>query len=177
MTWLAGWAAVAPGWLSRHREVLLYLAPSLLLAGFIRALAARHPLFFLLKLPGTICHELAHFGAGWLTAARPRSLTVVPCRAGQGWELGSVMLTRLRWYNAAPSALAPLLLIALPFLLAAWRTRPGWRVEPLDLALAFFIAPQFLACWPSAADWRIAARSWPLLPLAAAAGWWWATRR
>lgn len=167
--------AIAPLWFCQHRtealDVLLYLAPSLALALVIRRLSARHPFFFLFTLAGTVCHELAHFGVGLLTGARPATFTVIPRRVGKGWELGSVSLTRVRWYNAAPAALAPFLIVALPFLVALWRTRPGWRFEPVDLLLAFVVAPQFLACWPSAVDWKISLRSWPYLFIAAFAWW------
>jgi hypothetical protein len=171
--------SITPAWLCSHETMLwqwlLYLLPSLTLAFCIRWLTRRHPLFYLLTLAGTICHELAHLGVGLLTGARPRSFTVIPRRTEGGWELGSVVLTRLTWYNAAPSALAPFLLLTLPLLVAAWRTGPDWRFHWLDLALAFAVAPQFLSCWPSGADWRIALRSWPvaaaLLVLAGAWGW------
>jgi len=164
-------STLAPDWLCRHGVMLLYLAPSALLALLIRALALRYPIFLLLRLAGTVCHELAHFVVGWLTVARPVALTVLPRRVGRGWELGSVKLTRVRWYNAAPSALAPLLVVLLPLLVAAWRTSAGLHFQWLDLALAFAVAPQFLACWPSRPDWQIALRSWPYL-LIAALGWW-----
>jgi hypothetical protein len=164
-------STLAPAWLCHHRDILIYLAPSLLLALVIRALAARHPIFFLLKLAGTVSHELAHFCVGLLTFARPAAFTVIPRRVGQGWELGSVKLTRVRWYNAAPSALAPFLVVLLPFLVAWWRTRAGLHFQWLDLLLAFAVAPQFLACWPSAVDWKIALRSWPYLLIGGLAWW------
>jgi hypothetical protein len=56
--------------------------------------------------------------------------------------------------------------VALPFLVAAWRTRTGLHFTWLDVALAFAVAPQFLACWPSKVDWKIALRSWPYLLIA-----------
>lgn len=155
-TWL-------PPLLCRHTDVLVYLIPSAALAFLIRLLAATHPIFFVFTVAGTICHELAHFLVGLLTGARPGAFTIVPRRVGRHWELGSVTLTRVRWYNAAPAALAPLLIIALPFAVAWWRTRPGWHFQPLDLLLAFALAPQFLSFWPSPMDWRIALRSWPYL--------------
>jgi len=166
---MAGCAAVAPAWLCRHGDVLLYLMPSLALAVVIRALARRHPFFFIFTLAGTLCHELAHFVVGLVTFARPASLSVVPRRSAGGWQLGAVTLARVRWYNAAPSALAPLLVLMLPWWVAVLRTAPGWRFRWLDLALAVLLAPQFLACWPSPADWKIACRSWPALLLALAA--------
>jgi hypothetical protein len=79
------------------------------------------------------------------------------------WELGSVTFANLRWYNAAPAALAPLLVLLVPFAVALWRTRPGWQFEPFDLALTLVLAPQWLSFWPSPVDWRLAARSWPYL--------------
>ncbi|MTV54503.1 hypothetical protein [Pseudoduganella buxea] len=157
--------AVAPAWLCRHDDALLYLAPALALALVIRALARRHPAFFVFTLAGTVCHELTHFLVGFVTAARPGSFTVMPRRAPGGWELGAVTLGRVRWYNAAPAALAPLLLVLLPWWVAAWRTDPGWHFQAIDIALAFLVAPQFLACWPSRADWLVARRSWPALVL------------
>jgi hypothetical protein len=171
MSFAATCRALAPALLCQHSDLLVYLIPSAALAFLIRLLAGRHPVFFLFTVAGTICHELAHFCIGLLTGARPTSLTVIPRRVGQHWELGSVTLTRVRWYNAAPAALAPVLIILLPFAVAWWRTRPGWRFQPLDLALAFALAPQFLSFWPSGGDWRIAVRSWPYLFIIGAAGW------
>ena len=160
-------AAIAPDWYCRHREllqdVLLYLLPSLALALVIRRLSSVHPVFFLFTLAGTICHELAHFCIGLLTGARPAGFSVVPRRVGRSWQLGSVSLARVRWYNAAPVALAPFLVLAVPVAVALWRTQPGWQFQLLDVPLAFAVAPQFLACWPSSVDWQISLRSWPYL--------------
>jgi hypothetical protein len=156
---------------SSQHAVLLYLLPSAALALLIRYLAARHPIFFVFTLAGTLCHELAHWCVGWLTLARPAAMTLLPKRVGHGWEIGSVRLANVRWYNAAPMALAPLLLLALPFLIAAARTGAGLAFTWTDAALAFLIAPQFLACWPSSTDWRIALHSWPYALLIMLFGW------
>jgi hypothetical protein len=171
MAGLLACGGFAPAWLCRHGDLLLYLLPSLLLALVIRALSARHPFFLLFRLAGTLCHELAHLVVGWLTLARPAAFTIIPRRVERGWELGSVRLTRVRWYNAAPSALAPFMVALLPFMVAAWRTRDGLHFHWLDVGLAFAVAPQFLACWPSTVDWKIALKSWPLLGLGALAWW------
>jgi hypothetical protein len=152
-------------------DIVFYLAPSLALALALWVLARRYSFFLLLQLPGTLCHELSHFLAGLLTFARPSSLSIVPRRAAKGWQLGEVKLANARWYNAAPTALAPLLLVLLPWWIAVLRTRHGLHFTALDAGLAFLIAPQFLACWPSAADWKLSLRSWPLLLLAGAAWW------
>jgi len=163
--------AIAPALVCQPGDLLLYLAPSVALAVLIRMLAAAHPFFFVFTLAGTICHELSHYIAGLLSGARPGTLTVVPKRVGRHWELGSVTLNRVRWYNAAPAALAPLSLLLIPVAVAWWRTSPGWRFMPADLLLAFALAPQFLSFWPSGTDWRIAARSWPFACVIAALGW------
>jgi hypothetical protein len=163
MSLSASCRAIAPAFACQHGDLLLYLVPSAALAFLIRMLAGTHPFFFLFTVAGTICHELAHFAVGLVTGARPSSLTIIPRRVGPNWELGSVTLLRVRWYNAAPAALAPFLIIVLPFLVAHWRTVPGWKFQPIDLAIAFALAPQFLSFWPSKVDWRIALRSWPYL--------------
>lgn len=168
MTLFDSCRAFAPDLICRHGDILLYLLPSAVLAIIIRALARAHPLFFLFTVLGTISHELAHFVAGLITGARPASFTVIPRRVGRHWELGSVMLTNVRWYNAGPSALAPLLVILLPIAFASWRTAPGWTFQPLDGAIAFALAPQFLSFWPSGGDWKLAVRSWPYLLIIAA---------
>jgi hypothetical protein len=152
-------------------EILLYLVPSAALAVLIRVLASVHPIFFLFTLAGTACHELMHFLVGFLVGARPTALTLWPRRVGRHWQLGSVTLTRVRWWNAAPAALAPMLVLAVPLGVAWWRTHTGWHFEPVDLALAFLLAPQFLSFWPSPADWRIAFRSWPILVILTAGIW------
>jgi hypothetical protein len=177
MTFSAACRAVAPAVLCQHGDVLLYLLPSVALAVLIRILAGTHPFFFLLTVAGTLCHELMHFVVGLLTGAQPAGLTIIPVKKAGRWELGSVTLTRVRWYNAAPAALAPILIILIPFVVAWWRTRPGWTFQPVDLPLAFALAPQFLSFWPSRVDWRIALRSWPYLFIIAALAWLaWAAR-
>lgn len=157
-------------------DMLLYLLPSGALALLLWIGSGAHPFFFLFTAAGTLSHELAHFSVGLLTNAEPVGLSVLPRRikrsgknGGHNWELGSVSFANLRWYNAAPAALAPLLVLGLPFLAAWWRTRHGWVFEPVDLALAMFLAPQFLSFWPSPVDWRLAARSWPWVPILALA--------
>jgi len=148
-------------------DKLFYLMPSLALAAAIRVLSLRYAIFLLLQLPGTLCHELAHFIVGLLTFAQPASLSIIPRRG----QLGEVKLANARWYNAAPTALAPLLLVLIPWWIAMLRTRGAWHFTALDAGLAFLIAPQFIACWPSATDWKLALRSWPLLLLGAAGCW------
>lgn len=167
--WLPAAACAAAG---PALDILVYLIPSAALAVLLWIASSAHPAFFVFTAAGTLCHELAHFSVGLLTNAEPVGMSVFPRRikrpkGGHNWELGSVTFANLRWYNAAPAALAPLLVLLVPLGVAWWRTRGGLAFEPVDLAIMFFLAPQFLSFWPSPVDWKLAARSWPWAPLLA----------
>ena len=170
MSWLAGCAAHVPAWMCALAEIVLYLVPSLALAFLLWMVTRAHPVFFLFSAVGTLCHELAHFAVGLLLGAEPVGFTIVPRRKGRTWELGSVTFSNLRWYNAAPAALAPFLVLLVPLAVGWWRTRGPWRFGPADLALTLVLAPQFLSFWPSPVDWKLSARSWPYLLIIAAGG-------
>jgi hypothetical protein len=163
--------AFAPKYLCNHLDVLVYLAPSAALAAIIYMLGRRHDFFILFYLAGTICHELAHYCAGLVTMAKPISFSVIPRRTGREWTLGSVEFANLRWYNAAPTALAPFLVLAIPLGVAAWRVANPWSFNWSDLAIAFLLAPQFLSFWPSRQDWMLSLASWPYLALAGGGYW------
>jgi hypothetical protein len=163
--------AFAPPSLCGHIDVLVYLVPSLALAVLIHFLGRRYQFVILFYLAGTICHELAHFCIGLLTLARPRSFSVVPRRNGREWRLGAVEFANLRWYNAAPTALAPMLILAIPLAVAMWRVAQPWSFRWVDMAIALLLAPQLLSFWPSRQDWLLAAASWPYLVLASAGYW------
>jgi len=85
-----------PGFLCSHGDILLYLVPSVATAFLFWMLSGAHPAFFLLTAPGTLCHELAHFGVGLLTNAEPTNISLFPRRKGKVWELGSVTFSNLR---------------------------------------------------------------------------------
>ena len=114
----------------------------------------RWPLLFALFVwPGTVAHELLHFFAGWITGAKPVSLSLIPHRNPEGgWVLGSVAFARLRWWNSVPVGLAPLALL------------PGSAylfIESISLPLLSASGIVFkltavqcmLAGWPSLRDW------------------------
>ena len=162
--------ATLPPMLCQHSDVLLYLAPTVPMAIIIYQLSRRHPFFFLFLLTGTICHELAHLCVGFLTGARPADFSLIPRRKDTHWVLGSVSFSNLRWYNAAPTALAPFLILVVPFVVAAIRTSSGYQFTSVDLLILLAITPQFLSFWPSATDWKLALLSWPYL--AGALIWW-----
>ena len=70
--------------------------------------------YALLALPGTLAHELAHFLAALVLAAKPSFPSLIPQRTERGWRLGSVTF-RAGILRSVPIALAPLAL--LPFAL------------------------------------------------------------
>jgi hypothetical protein len=154
---------------------LFYLIPSIVVAILLSRLASRVYLFAILTLPGTFAHELLHWLVGGVFGARPTSISIIPKRGrGNEYTLGTVSFANLRWYNAAPAALAPMLILPAVGAVAFWRVHGGWRYEPLDIALWLGLGPQLLSFWPSNADWGLAMRSWPaaLVIAAAAAGYW-----
>ena len=123
-------------------------------------------LLSLLALPGTLCHEVCHWVAGWLLNGKPVRFTVIPRREGRGYVLGSVHFANLRWYNAFFVGMAPLVMLPLAYGLFIWRmaARPalGWP----EAAMVFLIANLVFGSVPSWQDIRIAARSpfgWLLL--------------
>jgi hypothetical protein len=163
--------AFAPKYLCHHLDVLIYLAPSAALALMIYLLGRRHDFFIVFYFAGTICHELAHFLAGLMTGAKPGRFTVIPRRSGREWTLGYVEFKNLRWFNAAPTALAPFLILLIPVGVALWRVARPWSFDWTDLGIAFLLAPQFLSFWPSRQDWGLAVASWPYLVLAGGGLW------
>jgi hypothetical protein len=165
MSFFHAWTSTLPAWAGDLGAMALYLLPSMALAFLIWIVTAAHPLFFIFSVAGTVCHELAHFSVGLLLGAEPINFSVIPRRNGRTWELGSVTFANLRWYNAAPAALAPFLVLLVPLAVAWWRTRAPWTFGPADLALTLLLAPQFLSFWPSPVDWKLALRSWPWLVL------------
>jgi len=132
-------------------------------------------LFSVLVLPGTFAHESCHLAMGLLLNGRPAGFTLLPRRAGNGWEMGSASFSHLTWYNAFFVGMAPLLLLPAAYGLLRWRLagQPvfGW---PEALAV-YLIANLVYAALPSWQDCRIAARS-PVGWLLLAAGLAWAWR-
>jgi hypothetical protein len=155
-------------------HVLLYLLPSMVLALLIKALSGRFVLFTFLTLAGTLCHELAHCLAGFLTNAHPASIRLIPQRINrQHYQMGAATFSNIRWYNAAVTALAPIAILAIPLIYADWRVRDASVFTGGDVAMMFFLAPQFLCFWPSRTDWMLALRSWPYLLLLVPIYWYW----
>ncbi|MBR2136344.1 MAG: hypothetical protein IJ852_00080 [Alphaproteobacteria bacterium] len=69
----------------------------------------------LINIPGTILHELAHFLIGFLLNAQPTSFSLFPKKSGNAYVTGSVSFRHIKFYNAFPSAMAPLLLLPIAY--------------------------------------------------------------
>ncbi len=70
----------------------------------------------LINVPGTLLHEIMHLLVGWLMNAKPCNFTILPKRNPTGeYVMGSVGFRNIRFYNAIPAALAPLLLLPIGF--------------------------------------------------------------
>ena len=153
-------------------HALLYLLPSAVVAFGLIRLSRHMYLFSFLTLSGTLVHEGLHLVCGMLLGARPTSMNVWPRKTPSGYMMGHVAFSNVHWWNAAPVALAPMLIAPLIFGVAYWRVSDGWHFDPMqDVVLWIALAPQLLSCWPSGTDWRLAMRSWPLLLLGCGAVW------
>lgn len=117
------------------------------------------PITAILALPGTILHELAHVCVGLLAFARPTSVSLWPRRERGQFVLGEVGFRSVGYFNGAPVALAPLLLLPL----AAWLflgTVHAWGGNLLSWATDGYLTAVLLrASIPSSADVRVAALS------------------
>lgn len=148
---------------------LAYQVPALVLGMLLRQVL-RHPLLQAIFLwPGTLVHEALHLLVGTLLNGRPVSFSLWPRRVGHGqWILGSVGFVNLRWYNAVFIGLAPLLAIVLVVFLAPPLPPAGWTPQSTDVVRWLLATPLLAMCLPSATDWKLAMKSWPLFGLVAA---------
>ena len=127
----------------------------------------------LLRLIGTSAHELAHFLAGLLTAAQPRSFSIIPRRTKAGWVLGAVEFSNLNVLNAAPVALAPLMLAGGSWACFTFWTVPAFHAgEYASWLLSGYVAAVGLcSSVPSSTDLRVGAASIVLYAGTLGAAW------
>lgn len=149
------------------RGVGLYLTPPVAGALLISKLARGGALSAFICLPATLAHELLHLVIGHLTFARPVSMTLWPRRTRDGmYVYGAVEFENLRWWNAAPASLAPLVGFPIAVVCAWWRTRSATVVDGWDILVWAALAQLIAGSWPSVSDWRLAGRSWPYAAIA-----------
>jgi len=153
-----------------------YLVPSLA-AGLVLAYLRRTwtPLRAL-HFSGVLVHEMLHLLVGFLTMAKPNSISLTPRMIDGRMVLGSVGFVGLNWWNAWLTGLAPLLALPIIYGAACLRLTHG----PLyfqwgDVLIWLLIAPHYVNCWPSREDWAIVLISWPVFALLGTIGgiWMW----
>ena len=111
------------------------------------------------NIPGTFFHELMHFTVGLLLYAKPTTFCLFPKKVGDGYVMGSVGFRNIKFYNAVPSALAPLLLLVIAYYLDKMFLQvtsiTNWGYLLYILLQTILIENSI----PSPADLRIARRS------------------
>ncbi len=76
----------------------------------------------IINLPGVFLHELLHYIVAFIFDGKPTQFAVFPEQTQNGdWVGGYVNFTNLRWFNAMPIGLAPLI-----GLLPAWNLHHVW---------------------------------------------------
>ncbi|WP_143009943.1 hypothetical protein [Propionivibrio dicarboxylicus] len=131
----------------------------------VRRLRRSHSRLAWFAAIGTVAHETLHAGIGYVLGAQPESMRIQPHQN----ILGYVRFARLSKWNAAPVALAPLLLMAagvwcfLHLMLPAFSGGAylRWALVGWLSAICIFSG------LPSTSDFRIAA--WSIRPYCLAA--------
>ncbi|TDA63654.1 hypothetical protein E0765_07410 [Sulfuricurvum sp. IAE1] len=115
-----------------------------------------------INLAGTVLHELCHYVAALLLNGKPIGFSLIPRRVHDGWVLGSVESSNVRWYNAFPIAMAPVLLLGAAYYLDVWYG--AYIVQPSLLSdLVYILAVVVLVenAIPSLQDFRVALSNIP----------------
>ena len=99
--------------LTTDRFLLILLV--IVLTSFKRAAYKSMWLAVLINLPGTVLHECAHFVVGILLNAKPVSFSLFPKKVDDHYVTGQVGFSNLKFYNALPVSMAPLLLLFAAF--------------------------------------------------------------
>ena len=111
----------------------------------------------LINIPGTVLHELMHFLVGLFTNARPYNFSLFPKKADNGgYVMGSVGFSNITYYNAVPSALAPLLLLPIGFYINRYGLP---MINPTFINYILYILLQTIIienAIPSSTDFRVA---------------------
>jgi hypothetical protein len=122
----------------------------ILFAVLIRASQERD-IFWVLAWPGTVMHETLHYVVGFFLGARPVEISVVP-KTAESRTVGYVNFASLSWFNALPTAMAPLL--ALP--IAGWivgQVKLEWTVT--GMFWIWVVSSMMAQSWPSKVDFAL----------------------
>jgi len=111
----------------------------------------------LVNVPGTALHELMHYLVGLILNAKPCNFTLFPKKSMDGgYVMGSVGFCNVRFYNAVPSAMAPLLLLFIGFYLNRYFL-PTMRLTAVNYILYVLLQTIIIEnAVPSGADFKVA---------------------
>ena len=101
---------------------------------------------------GTVFHELAHFSMGVTFYAKPVWFSLIPKRNGDSYVLGSVEFENIRFYNALPVALAPLVLNFFAYQLYFYSLSLDIHFK---IAFSFLIFNLIISSIPSSTDIKV----------------------
>jgi hypothetical protein len=124
--------------------------------------------------PGTLAHELLHYGVGLILRAQPVGFSLWPKRDGDMWRLGQVSFSRAGIFNSAFIAFAPLLLLPLAWLCLLHVVLPVWISGHWGgwLAAGYLTATLVYGSIPSMTDIRLGLMSLITYLTLFALGWW-----
>lgn len=112
--------------------------------------------YSLISLPGVFLHECAHAIVGIIFRAgiNLSSFTIFPKRIGDYWVLGSVSFSNINFVNAAPVAMAPLLILLFPWFISHYVNLKALSWYEL---LGVFVATAIIchASIPSTQDFKV----------------------
>ncbi len=139
---------------------VLVLLALIVLRLFSNLLTTGNIVFFIISLPGTFVHELAHYIVGFILLGKPSNFTIIPKKDGDGYTLGSVSFLNITNLNALPIGLAPLTLIPIGMLSFSYSvfylTKDYWNNNIyIPIILGIIVYSIFTSFIPSPADYRI----------------------
>lgn len=111
----------------------------------------------LVNIPGTALHELMHYVVGAFFNAKPCNFTIFPKKGVDGsYVMGSVGFRNVRFYNAVPAAMAPLLLLIIGFYINRYFL-PSMKLTAVNYVLYVLLQTIIIEnAVPSGADFRVA---------------------
>ena len=110
----------------------------------------------LINIPGTILHEFMHFIVGLVFNAHPKNFSIIPKRGNGGYVMGSVSFANIKFYNAVPAALAPVLLLPVGFYANRYLLP---LIQPNFVNYVLYVLLQTIIienAMPSATDFKVA---------------------
>ncbi|MBR2299043.1 MAG: hypothetical protein IJ870_00520 [Alphaproteobacteria bacterium] len=110
----------------------------------------------LVNIFGTLLHEMSHFLVGLFLNAHPSRFDLFPKKQGGGYVMGSVGFQNIRFYNAVPASLAPLLLLVIGYYFNIWFFK-NIHVNYLNYILYLFLQTIIIEnAIPSSTDFKVA---------------------